>query len=126
MSDENDRPPTATNNSIAPVLYYINTKSRVKFDGSCLKQDKATFTHKKMVNIYFVYEINLWPFNVDKYFALGNSFFRTNKLTENADTGRYKYSGNGVGFDARGSFSLSDGSGFGKNIIIFGADMSSY
>ena len=27
--------------------------------------------------------------------------------------------------DARESFSLSDGSGFGKNVIIFGADMSS-
>ena len=28
-------------------------------------------------------------------------------------------------FDACGSFSLSNGSGFGKNVIIFGADMSS-
>ena len=37
----------------------------------------------------------------------------------------YKYSGYGIGFDGSGSFSLSDGSGFGKNIIILGADMSS-
>ena len=30
-----------------------------------------------------------------------------------------------MGFDASGSFSLSDGSGFGKIGIIFGVDMSS-
>ena len=47
-------------NSLAPVLSYIGNKTRVKFDGICLKQDKITFTHWKTVNIYFVYEINLW------------------------------------------------------------------
>ena len=30
-----------------------------------------------------------------------------------------------MGFDSHGSFSLSDGSGFGKNVIIFGADVTS-
>ena len=30
-----------------------------------------------------------------------------------------------IGFGACGSFSLSDDSGFGKNVIIFGGDMSS-
>ena len=30
-----------------------------------------------------------------------------------------------MGFDASGSFSLPDGSGFGKIVIIFGGDMSS-
>ena len=47
-------------NSLAPVLSYIGNKTRVKFDGICLKQDKIRFTHWKTVNIYFVYEINLW------------------------------------------------------------------
>ena len=37
----------------------------------------------------------------------------------------YKYSGYGTGFGARGSFLLSDGSGFAKNVIIFCANMSS-
>ena len=32
-------------NSLAPVLSYIGNKTRVKFDGICLKQDKITFTH---------------------------------------------------------------------------------
>ena len=30
-----------------------------------------------------------------------------------------------MGFDAHGTFSLLDCSGFGKNVIIFGTDMSS-
>ena len=37
----------------------------------------------------------------------------------------YQCSGYGIGFDASGKFLLSDGSGFGKNGIIFVADMSS-
>ena len=78
-----------------------------------------------MLNIYVVYEINLWPFNVGKDFALGNSLFGAVKLTKNTDLDKYKYFGYGIGFDARGRYSLSDGSGFGENGIIFGDDMSS-
>ena len=46
------------------------------------------------------------------------------KLTKNADLDKYKYIGYGIGFDSRSEFSLPDGS-YGKNVIIFGADMSS-
>ena len=46
------------------------------------------------------------------------------KFTKNAEFDKYKYYGYGIWFDVRESFSLSDGSEFGKNIIIFGADMS--
>ena len=45
------------------------------------------------------------------------------KLTKNTDFNKYKYSGYGIGFDAPRSFSLSDGSGFGKNVIIFDVDI---
>ena len=53
------------------------------------------------------------------------------KLTKNADFDKYKYYGYGIEFDACRSFSLADvslslsDSTFGKNIMIFGADMSS-
>ena len=46
-------------------------------------------------------------------------------MTNNFDADKYMYSDYGVGFDALGSYSSSDGSGFGKNLIIFGVDMSS-
>ena len=45
-------------------------------------------------------------------------------LTKNADPGKYKYSGYGIGFDSCSEFSFTDGSMW-KNVIIFGADMSS-
>ena len=44
------------------------------------------------------------------------------KLAKNAYPDKYKYSFCGTGFNARGFFSFSDGSGFGK---IFGSDMRS-
>ena len=37
---------------------------------------------------------------------------------------KYGYSGYGIGFDKRGSFSIPSG-GFGQNVLIFGVDMSS-
>ena len=43
---------------------------------------------------------------------------------KNADIEKYKYSGYGIGFDRRLSFSFPNG-GFGQNVLIFGADMSS-
>ena len=57
-------------------------------------------------------------------FMLRNSLFGAVKLTKNADFDKYKYSGYGIGFYAYGTFSLSDSSGFRKNVI-FGADMGS-
>ena len=38
--------------------YVFGTKTKVEFNGSCLKQDKITYDHGKVVNIYIVYEIN--------------------------------------------------------------------
>ena len=88
-------------------------------DGSCLNQDKFTFTHKQVVNICITYEINIWPFNVGQDFTLENFSFGAVKLSTNTYPDKYKYSGCGIGFDANGSFLLSDGSGLHKNFIIF-------
>ena len=46
------------------------------------------------------------------------------RLTKNAYIDKYRYSGYGIGFDRRGSFSFPGG-GFDSNVIIFGVDMSS-
>ena len=45
-------------------------------------------------------------------------------MTKNADIDKYGYSGYGIGFDRRSSFSFPSG-GFGQNVLIFGVDMSS-
>ena len=44
-------------------------------------------------------------------------------MTKNNDIDKYKYTGYGIGFERKGTFSV--GSGFGRNCIIFGVDMSS-
>ena len=45
------------------------------------------------------------------------------KLTKNADLKKYKYNVYSIGFNRRSDFLFKDGS-CGKNVIIFGADMS--
>ena len=44
--------------------------------------------------------------------------------TKNADIDKYGYSGYGIGFYRKSSFSFPDG-GFGQTVLIFEADMSS-
>ena len=45
-------------------------------------------------------------------------------MAKNADIDKYKYSRYGIGFDRHGCF-YHLGSGTGRNVIIFGVDMSS-
>ena len=52
LSDERLNSITASNYSVTPKLSYCDTKIRVEFFGSCLKQDKVTFNRGKVVNIY--------------------------------------------------------------------------
>ena len=120
MSDEKINSIKTSNHSVTPSLDYYGTKTRVEFNGSCLKQDKVTFNHGEVVNIYIVYEISK-SINISDYPTLENWLFGAVTLTKNADID--KYSGYGIGFDRHGSFS-SPGIGLGRNVIIFGVDMS--
>ena len=58
LSNESTKSPSAPYNFLNPSLNYLDCKARVRFSGSCLKQDKITYTHGKIVNIYIVDEIN--------------------------------------------------------------------
>ena len=55
--------------------------------------------------------------------TLRSSLFGAVRLTENAEIDKYGYSGCGIGFDRRGSFSFLGG-GYGQNVLIFGVDMN--
>ena len=121
LSTENIDPPTT---SLSPSINYVGNKIRVKFTGSCLKQsNKLTYTHGKVVNIYIVFELGTSSSNNNDP-TLKNGLFGAVTLNKNADIDKYGYSGNGIGFDGRGSFSFPSG-GFGQNILLFGVDMSS-
>ena len=123
LSVESIKPSATSDNSLIPELNYYGNKVRVKFTGSCLKQPKISYTHEKVVKIYIVYELGASSsHNNDP--TLKNCLFGAVTLTKNADIDKYGYSGYGIGFDRRGSFSFPDG-GFGQNLLIFGVDMSS-
>ena len=51
LSDESVKPPTTSNKMLNPSLDYVGTKTKVKFNEDCLKQEKITFNHGKIVNI---------------------------------------------------------------------------
>ena len=79
------------------------TKSESNFD--------ATFKHRMQ--------------NLNTYFRLGNCLFGSVKLTKNLDLDKYKYTSYSTAFDSPSKFLFTDGN-YGKNVIIFGADMSSW
>ena len=122
LSNESIKPPTTINNSLTPELNYYSTKTKIKFTGSCLKQSSHIFTHKKVVNIYTVYELTASSLHTSDP-TIKNCLFGAATLTKNVDIEKYKYSGYGIGFDRKSNFSFPGG-GFGQNVLIFGADMS--
>ena len=124
MSDENIAAPSAPNNFLNHSLEYLGTKLRARFSGSCLKQNAITYNHGKSVNIYILYKINKTDNTTSSDPTLENCLFGAVTLTKNADIDKYKYSGYGIGFNRKVSFSFPS-TGLGRNVIIFGVDMSS-
>ena len=56
----------------------------VKFNGSCLKQDKMTFNHWRIVNIYIVYDLKS-PVVYDENINFEICLFGAVKSTKNLD-----------------------------------------
>ena len=123
LSDETIDSITTSNNEVTPELNYYGTKIRVEFSECCLKQDKVTYSHGKIVNIYIVYEISK-NYSINSYPTLENCLFGAVTLTKTADIDKYNYSRYGIGFGRHGEFSFSTRE-FGRNCIVFGADLSS-
>ena len=124
LSKEVSKAPKSNNKILSPIVENIFSpqKIKLKFNGSCLIQDQIRYTPQTIVHIYIVYEITNNN-SISDYPAIENCLFGSVKLTKNSDIDKYKYSGYGIGFDRRDKFSFGDG--FGQNVIIFGADMSS-
>ena len=101
MSDERINSITTSNYCITLGLCYYGTKAKVKFSGSCLKQDKATYNHGPIVNIYIVYEISK-NYNISNYPTLEKCLFGAVSLAKHTEIGQYKYSGYGIEVDRKG------------------------
>ena len=114
LSAESFKPPTTSDNSLNPALNYYGTKTRVTFTGSCLKQSKISYTLGKAVNIYIVYELGASSSHINDP-TLKSCLFDAVTLTKNVDIDKCGYSGYGIRFDRRGSFSFLGG-GYGQNV----------
>ena len=56
-----------------------NSKMKVKIKKSCLKQDKLTFIPRNLVDLFIIYELDIWSGD------LKHSLFGTVKVTKNTD-----------------------------------------
>ena len=72
---------------------------RVEFTGSCLKQPKISYTHKKVVNIYIVYELGASGSNNSDP-TLKICLFGAVTLIKNADIDKYRHSDYGIEYQA--------------------------
>ena len=88
-------------------MNYHGEKVRLKFTRSVLQQKIVTYNHKKLVNLYVVYEITIFN-GIDNYPILTNALSGAVKLTKNVDFDKYKYPGHGIGFDGKGYFSIGN------------------
>ena len=123
LSNESLEVVSTSDNTLTPSVNYYGDKVRLRFTGSVLQQKTVTYSHKKVVNLYVVYEITNFH-GIDSYPTLTNALFGAVKLTKNADIDKYRYFGYGIGFDGRGFYSRPSGR-TGRNVIIFGADVRS-
>ena len=125
LSEETIKPPAIYDNSLNRLIDYYGSKVRVKFNNGCLKQlNKLTYDYDRKVNIYIVYELDASKSN-DSDLRLKHCLFRDITLRKRAGIEKNGYSGYGIEFDRRSSFSFP-GDGFGQNVLIFGVDKSSF
>ena len=82
-------PGTSGNHDQAPILDYGGAGIRLKFKGDSFRQNKVTYNHGKIVNIYIIYEISSTLTNQSN-FILKNSLFDAVKIRKNADIVKYK------------------------------------
>ena len=118
MSEKNIENITKSDSNFAPAYVSYHVLPDINFNGHCLINNIISVL-KKVINLYISYIVNPWLRCLNTEFTLNNYLFGSVKLTENADLDKYKYSSYGLGFDSPSDESM------GKNIIIFGAGVSS-
>ena len=87
-----------------------------------MKQNKIGYAYGSVVNIYIVYELKNRTISSPDFTAR-NGLFGAIKITKDVNTSHYQYHGYGICFDGKSDFSFGNIKN-GKNVIIFGADMS--
>ena len=114
---------TKSDSNFASTLVDHHPLSDINFNEHCLIKNNICIP-KKVINLYISDTLSLQLRNLNTDFTLGNYLFGSEKLTNNADLDKYKYTGYGKGFYSRSEALFTDGN-YGKNGIIFGNDMIS-
>ena len=122
MSVGNIRYPTAAND--LQKLNWHNSKIRVEFIGSCLKQDEVTYTPSNRAYLFIFYELGTWSQDLKADFTLKDCFFGVVKLTKNVDLDKYSFSRYAFASNFCSLFSYL-GFDWGNNVAIFGLGNSS-
>ena len=122
MPDERINCITTFNYSNTPELSDYGAKTTVEYNGNCLKQDSNIYTHAKIVNIYIGCELSK-NYNMSSCPTLEKCLFGAVSLTKHIDIDKYEYLEYGIGFNRHRSFS-HPGDGTGRNLILFGVDVS--
>ena len=89
----------------------------MKFNNYFLVQKISSSLYIKFIlDLYIVYELNIWPRNPANNFTQKN-LFGTVKLTRNTNKIKLINNGQGIAFD--GKCMRSFGKGFARNVVIF-------
>ena len=104
----------------------------VYLSGNHFQQNKVIIpNNNNAINIYYVYKLDPIASSRDTSFTIQNALFGAMQINKNAtDNSRNNYKGYGICFDERSQFShtiTEDGRAHttnGKNVLIFGVDMS--
>ena len=124
LSEDTITPYDTSDNSLTSLIDHYGSKVKLKFNEDCLTQsNKLRYDYGHKVIAYIVYELGATGSSISDL-ILKNFLFGAVNLTKNADVEKYGYSGFGVGFDRRSSFTFPGG-GFGQNVLIFGVDINS-
>ena len=96
----------------------------VKFNGNYFVQNKVLhLNNNNVVNIYIVYKLDTINNTRNTDYTIQNALFGALKITKIDDISKIKYEGYGICFDEGGTFTKGNITN-GKNVILFGADMS--
>ena len=108
----------------------------VSLQGSHFQQNSVLNTNNdhvidnNAINIYIVYKLDPIASRRDTTFTVQNALFGAMQITKNTDTSKYNYKGYGICFDERSQFghTITEGGRAhttnGRNVLIFGVDMS--
>ena len=117
-----------------PILK-IDNRMYVYLQGSYFQQNNVLTSNNdhlinnNVINIYIAYELDPIA-SRDTTFTIQNALFGTMQITKNADTSKHDYKGYGICFDECEEFTHVrkelnfNHTTLGRNVIIFGVDMS--